>query len=177
MLIFKGSMDSIMELNQHTSPYHRIWHVLRGSITLCPWWQRGKVTWGCHQVQRGRLLALWHKLGTMAQVLSLMATHSANHSDDSSSSQALRIKEKEVYAGSRWSSCVYTRIHRPKGAYAYTCTFMHRKACTVWKTWFWVLGIWTYGFGPWYLIRSVEPRYLDPGIGSKWFWTMVLSKS
>ena len=35
-------------------------HVLRGSITLCPWCQRGRVIWCCcHQVQRGRLLALW----------------------------------------------------------------------------------------------------------------------
>ena len=35
-------------------------HALRGSITLCPWCQRGRVIWSCcHQVQRGRLLALW----------------------------------------------------------------------------------------------------------------------
>ena len=36
----------------------------------------------------------------MAQVLSLMATHLENHSNDSSGSQALKIKEKEVYASS-----------------------------------------------------------------------------
>ena len=35
-------------------------HVLRGSITLCPWCQRGRmIQCCCHQVQRGRLLALW----------------------------------------------------------------------------------------------------------------------
>ena len=123
------------------------------------------------------LLALWHRIGTMAQVLSLMATHLANHSDDSSGSQALKIKEKEVYAGSRWPSHVYTQIHRPKGAYAYTRTFMHREARTVWKIWFLFLGIWTYGFGPWYLVQSVEPRYWVHGIDSLWFWIMVLSKA
>ena len=53
----------------------------------------------------------------MAQVLSLMETHLANRSDDSSGSQALRIKEKEVYAGSHCPSHVYTRIHRPKDMY------------------------------------------------------------
>ena len=32
-------------------------------------------------------------------------------------------------------------------------------------------------FGPWYYVQSVEPRYWVPSIGSKWFWTMVLSKA
>ena len=37
-------------------------------------------SWCCHQVQRGRLLALWHRFGAMAQVLSLMATIFGNRS-------------------------------------------------------------------------------------------------
>jgi len=34
-----------------------------------------------------------------------------------------------------------------------------------------------HGIGPRYLVRRVDPRYLVQGIGSKWFWTMVLSKA
>jgi len=41
---------------------------------------KGERSWCCHQVQRGRLLAFWHKFGAMAQVLSLMATLFGNRS-------------------------------------------------------------------------------------------------
>ena len=65
-----GAWTQSWELNQYTSTYQRIQCVLRGkhdqhnvcqrgSMILCPWCQRGRVTWCCccHQVQRGRLLA------------------------------------------------------------------------------------------------------------------------
>jgi len=65
-----------------------------------------------------------------------------------------------------------------KGAYAYTRTFMQGKARTIgFGPWYLDHGILIHGIGPWYLIQSVEPRYLVQGIGSKWFWTMVLSKA
>ena len=32
-------------------------------------------------------------------------------------------------------------------------------------------------FGLWYLVRSVDPRYWVQGIGSTWFWTMVLREA
>jgi len=35
---------------------------------------------GCHQVQRGRLLALWYRFGAMAKVLSLMETLASDRS-------------------------------------------------------------------------------------------------
>jgi len=47
----------------------------------------------------------------------------------------------------------------------------------IFGSWYLILGIWTYGFGPWYLVRSVEPRYWVHGIDYLWFWTMVLSKA
>ena len=55
-------------------------HALRGSITLCPWRQRERMSWrfwGFHQVQRGRLLAFWFWYGFMIHMLYLMATHSS----------------------------------------------------------------------------------------------------
>ena len=51
-------------------------HVLRGSITLFPWCQRGRVIWCCcHQVQRGRLLALWCMCCTWWQPTHRRSTH------------------------------------------------------------------------------------------------------
>ena len=61
LLCSRGAWNQSWELNQPTSAYQRIQHAFRGSMTLCPWCQRGRVTW-CgffHQIQRGRLLALW----------------------------------------------------------------------------------------------------------------------
>jgi len=34
-----------------------------------------------------------------------------------------------------------------------------------------------HGIDPRYHVRRVDPRYVVQGIGSKWFWTMVLSKA
>ena len=39
-----------------------------------------------------------------------------------------------------------------------------------------VFGPWYFGIGPWYLVRSVDPKYCVQGIGSKWFWTMILKE-
>ena len=38
-------------------------------------------------------------------------------------------------------------------------------------------GPWYFGIGPWYLVQSVDPRYWVQGIGSTWFWTMVLREA
>ena len=135
------------------------------------------VTWGCHQVQMGRLLALWHWFDAMTQVLSLMATHSDDRSQ---------------FRLSKWRKKRYTQV--PLNQVTYTCKITDQKACIrmhtlsckekrvhvgkiIFGPWYLVLGIWTYGFGPWYLIRSVEPRYWVHRIDSLWFWTLVLSKA
>ena len=82
----------------------------------------------------------------------------------------------------------------PLGQVAYTCRFADQKVCVRIHTltrkekrvhigklgfglWYLVLGILPHGIGPTYLFQSVDPRYLVQGIGSKWFWFMVLSKA
>ena len=62
----------------------------------------------------------------MAQVLSLMATHSNGRS----TVQAIRMKENGVYEGSSYKIHVYTQYHRLKGVYMYACNFVQRKART-----------------------------------------------
>ena len=64
---------------------------------------------------------------------------------------------------------------------AYTCGFddqkvricMHALSCKekhvhvgklIFGPWYLVLRIWTYGFGPWSLVQSVEPLYWVHGI-------------
>ena len=45
-------------------------------FALCPWCQRGRVIWYCcHQVQRGRLLALWCMCCTWWQTTHRRSTH------------------------------------------------------------------------------------------------------
>ena len=48
-----------------------------GAWPLCPWCQRGRVTWCgcCHQVQRGRLLAFWCMCCTWWQPTCSRITH------------------------------------------------------------------------------------------------------
>jgi len=74
---------------------------------------------------------------------------------------------------------MYMPVFKPKGVHAYTRTFMQGKACTCWKAKIlsMVFDPWYFGIDPWYLVRSVDPRYSVQGIGSKWFWSMVLSKA
>jgi len=83
------------------------------------------------------------------------------------------MKEKEVYTGFIWQSHVYMQDCWSKVVYAYTCIFMHKITHSCGKAYFQDHGIWTYGFGPWYCIWSIEPRFWVPSIGSLWFWTMV----
>ena len=91
----------------------------------------------------------WHydtcwRYGTgVAQVLSLMATHSGDRSqlDLSSSSQN---EGKDIYAGSPRRRHVYTWVIHYKGAYVYTRTFTQGKARTYWRTYFWSVV-----FSPW----------------------------
>ncbi len=75
-------------------------HALRGSITLCPWCQRGRMSWrfwGCHQVQRGRLLALWFWYGFMIHMLYLMATHSSQIINYSVEKISRTYMQRKVY--------------------------------------------------------------------------------
>jgi len=60
--IYKGGDHS--EILTDTQGDYGQWNVQQRKrtswSTLCPWCQRGRVIWCyCHQVQRGRLLALW----------------------------------------------------------------------------------------------------------------------
>ena len=123
------------------------------------------------------MLALWHRFGTMVQVLSLMETHS-----DGRSQFRLSEWKKKRYTQLRLNQVMYTCGFDDKKAririHELSCKEKHvHVGKLIFGPWYLVLGIWTYGFGPWYLVRSVEPRYWDPSIGSKWFWTMVLSKA
>ena len=52
--------------------------------------------------------------------------------------------------------CIYTHFHAWKSAYMWESLFFGSMV-----------------FGPWYCVRSIEPRYWVPSIGSLWFWTMV----
>ena len=67
--------------------------------------------------------------------------------------QALRMKEI-LYTQVHLAEDAYTRGLCSKVAYAYTRTFMHRKARTWWETYFWSMVV-----SPWNL--------------NLWFWTMV----
>ena len=119
------------------------------------------------------MLALWHRSSTMAQVLSLMATHS---------------KDRSQFRLSEWNKTRYTQVPLNKITYTHGITDqkehirMHALSCKekrirfgnlMFGPWYLVRHIWTYGFGPWYCIQSVEPMYWVPSIGSLWFWTMV----
>ena len=53
--------------------------------------------WCCHQVQMGRSLALWHRFGAMAQVLSLMATFFGNRSQFRHSESRKRHIRRFIY--------------------------------------------------------------------------------
>ena len=76
----------------------------------------------------------------------------------------------------------YTRgIADPKGR-MHMHALSRKEKCVhvgklVFSPWYLVPSILTRGIDSRYFDRSVEPRYLDPGIGFKWFWTMVLSKA
>ena len=81
--------------------------------------------------------------------------------------------EEERYTQVHLHQAAYThRLIEQKGRIMYTRTFTEGKECIPWKTKFW-----SEVFGPWYLIRGIDPRYLIQGIGPKWFCSMVLRKA
>ena len=72
------------------------------------------------------------------------------------------MKRKFIYASSLRSSRVYTQVGLYKSAYMH----IHALSCKekrvyvgnlTFGPWQLVLGIFTYGFGPWYLDRRVDP--------------------
>lgn len=77
----------------------------------------------------------------------------------------------------------YTQVHLVKAAYTrrltdqkecitYTHNFTEEKARTCWKSKFWFTV-----FGPWYLVRGIDPKYWVQGIDPAWFWTMILREA
>jgi len=92
----------------------------------------------------------------------------------------------------KWKKNIYTQVHLDEAAYTRRLDVWKMRMCIhalsckekhvhvgelIFGPWYLVFGIWTYGFGPWYLVGCVDPKYWVHGIGSKWFWTMVLSKA
>jgi len=123
------------------------------------------------------MLALWHRFGAMTQVLSLMATHS----DDRSQFRLLEWRKKR-----------YTQVPLNQVAYSLGLADQKARMCIHalsrkerrvhvgefgFGPWYLDHGILTHGIDPRYLVRSIDPRYLVQGFESKWFWTMVLSKT
>ena len=81
--VLRRSMDSGMILQRKRSSW----------FTLCPWCQRGRMIWYCcHQVQRGRLLALWDKCCPWWQT-SLMTNHSTEGQQQGIDDQTIRRRE------------------------------------------------------------------------------------
>ena len=101
----------------------------------------------------------------MAQVLSLMATHSKNHLDDGSGSQDLRIKEKEGYTQVPVDQTTYTRGFTDQKAWMY----IHALSCIEKCVQFGKLGFWSLVFGPVVLDHGISSEVLNLGI-----WTQVL---
>jgi len=131
----------------------RYQHVLRGSTALCPWWQRGRMTLrilGLPSSPKGEIV------GILAQVwcYGTGVVLDGNSLWWQISVQTTRIKRKFIYAGSLRPCRVYTQVRLYKSAYAYTRTFMQRKARICWKTYLWSMTV-----SPWNL--------------NLWFWTMV----
>ena len=160
-----------VELNQI------IQHVLRGSMNnigeriswfaLCPWCQRGRVSWYYffHQVQRGRLLALWYRCCPWWQ-LTQMKVHSAAGQQQRITDQTPKNEEKEVYAGSLCIRRVYMRFNRTKVAYNVYTHFQRRKSTYMLEN---------QVFGPRYFIQSnwsevVGPRYWPQVLGLR-YWS------
>jgi len=144
LLTVRGSMVSTAE--------QRFQHVLRGSITLFPWWQRGRMNLRLPSSPKGAIVGImtqvWHYSIGVTHVLSLMATHFGNRSQ-------FRLSE--------WRKNIYTQVHHDQSTY--TCGLDVPKSCMriyalsckekhvhvgelMFGPWYLVLGIWTYGFGP-----------------------------
>ncbi len=137
----------------HNLCFRRVWR------TCQIWWRFSSQFWLTIEMSVGIMTQVWHyDTGVVLDGNSLRWQITV---------QALRMKEKEIYAGSLWPRHIYARVRRPKGAYMYTCTFTQEKARTSWKTWFCsvVFGPWYFdplswskvlvlsGFGPWYWVR------------------------
>jgi len=95
--------------------HRKFQHILRGSTTLCPWWQRGRMildlgvaikSKGGDCWHYGTGLELWHRCCPWWQP-SLVT-------DLSSGTQKV---EKDIYAGSSRRRRVYTRVILYKSAY------------------------------------------------------------
>ena len=149
-------LDHRISIN--TSTYQRFQLVLRGRMTLCSWWQKGRVVLLLPSSPKGEIV------GIMIQVLSLMATHS----DDNSQCSRSTTKDyksnsidwrKRVYIGSLCPRSVYTRVNRTKGVYMYTRTFSEEKTHMEWKIKVLVQGIWSEVFGLRYWSEVFGLRY------------------
>ena len=113
-------------------------HVLRGSIALCPWCQRGGRPWvtlGCHQVQRGRFLALWHRFGTGLarwhkcfpwwQLTQMADLSSGSQNGRKWGTHRFLFTKSQTYASALIKRCIHIRKCTNQKVHAFsTCTFM-----------------------------------------------------
>jgi len=169
--IFADLAYSQGEHEHHTSAYQRIQHVLKGSIILCPWWQRGRVLGVAIKSKGGDCwhydtsLALWHRCCPWWQ----LTDHSSGSQNEGKRDiRWFPLTKPHIHVGSptKMRVCIYTHFHARKGAYMLENFFL-------------VCGIWTMVFWPMVLVQGILSEVLTPGNCSKvlflsgfgpWYW-------